>query len=460
MTRRELLGRTILGAHIAVLAACGGDDDEKAEQPRAAPTAPRAAVPKIAVEQVTVRLAAVEDQFLQSVERAIALWNDGGVAGAPAEIRLERATGLRVAPARDMMSFIERAQAGARTFLTEQAAAGTPPDLMFFNPFFDFVWVYRSGLVQPLDRHLQQDRGEPLAGFLSAALDLVRFRGRTLALPVALDVGAARYNSRQFTNAGISLPESGWSRAEFISAAQRLTRDTDNDGKPDAWGFRPEGAFANWLPFVMQEMDEDVVDFDTGAVRLTHPAALRGLQFWDDLGRVHKIMPHGAAVTADAFAANFLALLAGILFWSFTPPSQNLPGQQTSLPRGSRDGTPLMLSAALAMPAAALDPSLAYAALAPLALHLGERLFLPAVTAGQQYIQTPSADYLELALPEQERQLVLDLLATARPSLLATSYYMVQELFPRLTLPLARGEVDVVQAARQGQEWLESYLDE
>ena len=210
----------------------------------------------------------------------------------------------------------------------------------------------------------------------------------------------------------------------------------------------------------MQEMDEDVVDFDTGTVRLMDPAALRGLQFWDELGRVHRVMPHGEAVTADQFDANFLALLAGILFWSFVPPSQDLPGQQTSLPRGSRDGTPLMLSAALAMPAAAPDPALAYAALKPFALHLGERLFLPAATAGLPHIEKPSPDYLDLALPEKERQLVLDLLAAARPSLLATSFLLTHQLFEKLALPLARGDVDVVQAARQGQEWLEKYLNE
>ena len=39
VSRRELLGRTVLGVQILLLAACGGDDDdnEEAEAPRAAP---------------------------------------------------------------------------------------------------------------------------------------------------------------------------------------------------------------------------------------------------------------------------------------------------------------------------------------------------------------------------------------------------------------------------------------
>ena len=281
-----------------------------------------------------------------------------------------------------------------------------------------------------------------------------------MALPVALDVGVARYNPRQFTDAGIPLPDKGWTREDFVGAAQRLTQDTDNDGNVDAWGFRPIGLFANWLPFVLQEMDEDPINFDTGAVRLTDPAALRGLQFWEELGRVHKVMPHGATVTADQFGANFTSLLSGILFWDFLPPSRNLPGQQAPLPTGPRDVTTLTLSGALTIPSVASDAVLSYEVLRPLALNLGERLLLPPVIAGQEFIDNPSSEYLELALPEYERQLVLHLLDTARPSLLATSLVITNELFERLALPLARGEVDVEQAAQQAQNWLKSYLNE
>ena len=463
VSRRELLGRTVLGVQILLLAACGGDDDnEEAEAPRAAPTAPQASVPKLASEPVTLRLASVQDQFAGVVDRSIEQWNEGGVPGAPEDALLERMGGPSpsVAPSRNILVIVESAQAATRTFLTEQESAGTPPDLFLFNRFFDFPWVFRSGLVQPLDRYLQQDQTEPLENFLPSALELVRYQSQTMALPVALDVGVARYNPKQFTDAGIPLPDRGWTREDFVGAAQRLTQDTDNDGNVDAWGFRPIGLFANWLPFVLQEMDEDPINFDTGVVRLTDPAALRGLQFWEELGRLHKVMPHGASVTADQFGTNFTSLLSGILFWDFLPPSHNLPGQQAPLPTGPRDVTTLTLSGALTIPSVASDADLSYEALRPLALNLGERLLLPPVTAGQEFIENPSSDNLELALPEHERQLVLHLLDAARPSLLATSFIMTNQLFQSMVLPLARGEMDVGQAAQEAQNWLQSYLNE
>ena len=137
-----------------------------------------------------------------------------------------------------------------------------------------------------------------------------------------------------------------------------------------------------------------------------------------------------------------------------------LPGQQAPLPAGPRDVTPLSVSQAVAIPAVARDAALSYEVLMPFALHLGEHLLMPPVIAGQQYIEKPTTDYLELMLPPQDRELVFHLLDTARASPLASSLVMTIRLFERLTLPLARGEVDVVQAAQHGQDWLEFYLNQ
>ena len=175
---------------------------------------------------------------------------------------------------------------------------------------------------------------------------------------------------------------------------------------------------------------------------------------------MHKVMPHGASVTADQFSADFTALLSGILFWAFLSPSYNLPGRQAPLPTAPQNITPLMLSGALATPSVATDADLSFEALRPLALNLGEHLLVPPVIAGQQFIEKPTNGYLELMLPEQERGLVLHLLETARPSPLATSFIMTSQLFQSMVLPLARGEMDVGQAAQEAQNWLQSYLNE
>ncbi len=460
VTRRTWLGYALLGAQAVALAACGGDDDEDdAQQPRTAPEAPQASVPKPARETTTLTLASMLVEFGSVVGKAVDEWNRGEFPGASEEILLERLT-IQISSRQGPLESLEHIQERVQAFLAERESAGTPLDVLMVNRLFDFPWAFRSGIIQPLDRLLQQDGNDPLAKFLPPALDLVRFRGQMMALPVSLGAGVARYNPRHFADADLPVPENGWTREGFIAAAQRLTQDTDNDGKVDSWGFRPIDNFVNWLPFVMQETDRDVVDLNTGEVRLTDPAALRGLQFWDDLGRVHGIMPHGADVTADLYSFQFWNRHPSTFFYYFASPASISTGKQAPLPTGPRDVTPLYLGASLAIPASARDAAQSYAALVPLASYLGERFLLPPVISGQEYIEKPQSGYINLMLPEHDRQLAFHALQTARPSPLASSTMMQFQLFEKLTLPLARGEMAVEQAAQEAQNWLQAYVNE
>ena len=458
LTRRRLLGCTIFSAPVLLLAACGGDDEDEAERPRAAPTAAQAAVPP-AREPTTLTVASMLFEFTAMVGKAVAAWNRGEFPGASEDIRLEHLT-IPISSSLGPREFLQDVQERVQGFLAERESAGTPLDLLMVNRLFDFPWAFRSGIIQPLDRLLQQDGNDLPARFLPPALELTRFRGRMMALPVSLGAGVARYNPRHFADAGLPVPDNGWTREEFIAAALRLTQDTDSDGKTDTWGFRPIWNFMNWVPFVLQESDRDVVDFNTGEVRLMEPAALRGLRFWHELGETHGIMPYGPDVTEDLFRFQFWNRHPGIFFYYFGSPASISTGKQAPLPTGPRDVTPLMLGASLAIPTSARDVSQAYAALAPLAIYLGERFLLPPVISGQEYIENPQSGYINLLLPEYDQQLALHVLQTARPSPLASSSMALFQLFDKLTLPLARGEMAVEQAAQEAQLWLQAYVNE
>ena len=459
LTRRAVLGRALMGAQVLLLAACGGDDEEDAEQPRAAPTAPQSGAPP-AREPTTLTVASMLVEFGAVIGKAVDEWNRGELPGASADIRLEHLR-IQISSRGGPLETTEHVQERVQAFLAERESAGMPLDVLMVNRLFDFPWTFRSGIIQPLDnRLLQQDGNDPLARFLPAALELVRFRGQTMALPVSVGAGVARYNPKHFEDAGLPAPDNGWTRDEFIAAAARLTQDTDDDGKIDTWGFRPIWNFMNWLPFVLQETGRDVVDLNTGEVRLMEPAALRGLQFWDDLGRTHGIMPHGADVTADLYRFEFWYRHPSTFFYYFSSPASISTGKQAPLPAGPHDVTPLILGASLAIPAGARDSALSYQALAPLAIYLGERFLLPPVISGQEYIEKPQFGFTNLMLPEHDRQLAFHVLETARPSPLASSAMALFHLFEKLSLPLARGEMAVEQAAQEAQNWLQAYVNE
>ena len=456
MTRRELLGRTLMGAQVTLLAACGGDDEDEAEQPRAAPTAPQASVPKLSRETVVLTLATSRGGG--PLREAVRQWNEGNIFGVPDNVELQDA-GLTFSTSGNL----EASQDALASALTASISAGTIPDMMAFDWQIDFPWLFKINLLQPLDRLMQQDDRQPAEQFFPQAAQLVRYQGQTMALPTRVTAGVARYLPDLFSNANAAAPHAGWTRDDFITAAKQLTQDTDGDGTVDQWGFAISHFYPDWLPFVLHETGRDVIDLDTGAVHLADPAALRGLQYWDELGRVHGIMPHGQELHANQprIRGPYRPSRSGILFQTAFETSPTDGRNLAAIPTGPMDGTPLMLFDIVAIPTGARDVDLSYEALVPLALHSGERSKLPTVKASLQHIMTPgSRDHINLLFLEQDREIILNILNTAQPSYLASSNVMNSWLFANLTLPLARGEIGVEQAAQQAQNWLQSYLNE
>ena len=456
MTRRKLLGRTLMGAQVILLAACGGDDEDDAEQPRAAPTAPQASVPKLSRESVILTLAASRGGG--PLWEAVRQWNEGNIPGVPDNVELQDAeltfsTSANPKPTQDAVA----------TALSARNSAGTVPDMMAFDWLIDFPWLFKSNLLQPLDRFIQNDPSQPLEQFFPQSVKLVRYQGQTMALPIRVTAGVAQYLPDLFSQASAVPPQLGWTRDDFVTAAKQLTQDTNGDGTVDQWGFGISHYYADWLPFVLQETGKDVIDLETGAVHLTDPAALRGLHYWDELGRVHSIMPYGQEVLTHppGIRRPYRASRTGILFQTSFEISSSGGRELAQIPAGPMAGTPLFLFDVLAIPAGARDPELSYGASIPLALHFGERSRLPTVKASLQHIVTPtSRDHLDLLFLEQQREIILNILSTAHPSYLASSNAMNNWLFNNLTLPLARGELGVEQAAQQAQNWLESYLND
>lgn len=456
LTRREWLGRTLLGAQLLLLAACGGDDVDDDQEARAAPTAAQDAVPQPSKDKETLTLAMFRRQgpMLEAIRHV----NEGKVADVPANIELQEAS-LTYSTTGNL----EATQDAFAAALSASISAGTVPDLMVFAWQVDFPWLFKSNILHPLDRFIQNDASQPLEQFFPQSVKLVRYRGQTMALPTRVTAGVAQYLPSFFSQANVDPPQMGWTRDDFVAAAKQLTQDTNGDGTVDQWGFGISHFYADWLPFVLHETGKDVIDLENGTVHLADPAALRGLQYWDELGRVHGIMPYGQEIPSHqpAIRRPYRASRTGILFQTAFEIGSTDGRELAPIPAGPMPGTPLMLFDVTAIPAGARDLDLSYQVLAPLALHFGERSRLPTVKSSLKHISAPgSRDHLDLLFLEHQREVVIDILNAAHPSYVASSNAINSWLFSNFTLPVARGEVDVQQAAQQAQEWLQSYLSE
>ena len=444
MTRREWHASALLGAKTLLLLSCGGDDENEQEQ-REEPSSRVGVGVDAAKESQQFTLAVLDHPLMVTPgQKAIQEWTKGNVPGAPQGTSLQH---VKVPM-----------QGGARDFLTSQAAGGVSADFIWLPHWEDVPDLFKTGLLAPLDRWLQADGHRPLEVFAEEARRLVRFRAQTLALPIAIAPGVLAHNALRFERATVAAPTLDWTWEDFIEAAKRLTEDSDGDGTPDRWGFVAAAYFPDWLPFLLQE-GGSVADLDTGEIGMDGPASLRALSAWDDLGRVHGILPYGTGVTVKKLQGYNDLFQRGMffsLFFQYLPEHWRLV---SPLPTGSRNTTPLVLTESLAIPDAAQGER-AYEVLVPLASWLGERRALPAATAGWKFIKSPDRDHFDLVFPESTQDTVLQALANAKASHVASSPAMTNALFNIVTYRLARDEVGIEQAIEQATNWLRSYVSE
>lgn len=442
MTRRELLGSALYGLSIALVLSCGSDKEDRSSPDEPGSRQGSVVVPPKETQQFTL---AVLDTPLAVTpgQNAIQAWTEGHIPGAALGTELQ----LTKVPM----------AGGIRDFLGSQAASGVAVDLMWLPHGEDMPDLFKSGLLAPLDRWLEADQSRPLEAFAEEARHLVRSRAQTFALPLAIAPVVLAHNSTRFESANLAAPTSDWKWIDFIEAGKALTEDVNGDGTTDRWGFMALGRFPEWVTFLLQE-DVAIANLDSGQVGMEGPASVRALSAWDDLGRVHGILPYGPDVSVARLQGLINISQRGMLF---TVQFNFLPMQWrtvTPLPAGTRSVTPLILTEALAVPNAAQGEDV-YEALVPLAHWIGERRVLPATTAGWQFIKKPDRDHFNLVFSEPTQDTLLHALNNAKASHVASSPGLSQALFNIVTYRLARGEVSVEQAIEQAQNWLQSYVN-
>ncbi|NBE52886.1 ABC transporter substrate-binding protein [Streptomyces boluensis] len=105
------------------------------------------------------------------------------------------------------------------TKLQTQAAGGDQPCIVSMQslrlPGF-------AELMEPLDEHVKKGGVD---GFEPAAVEALRYDGKTYALPMDLAAMVVYYNKDAFAKAGVKEPGEGWKVADFERAAKSLTRN-------------------------------------------------------------------------------------------------------------------------------------------------------------------------------------------------------------------------------------------
>jgi len=136
--------------------------------------------------------------------------------------------------------------------------------------------------------------------------------GDLYALPNTAGITVLYYNKDLFDASGVSYPTDNWTYDSLLTAAIRLTKDTDGDGEIDQWGLLIDNGMYTALETVLHSFGGGVLSGDHTRAILDDPHSIGGLRFWYNLVHKYKVslLPSNTSVQpAEGFARGVAAMV-------------------------------------------------------------------------------------------------------------------------------------------------------
>jgi len=195
-----------------------------------------------------------------------------------------------------------------QTKLKTLIAAGQPPDLFWCGD----VWVaYLQPFLYDLTPFVERDAGEyHLDDIYPALRQACQWSGRWYYLPRFFNVSLLYYNKGLFDAAHEPYPTANWTWADYVSAAEKLTR-RDSNGTVLTWGSTiVTGWWGEWYILVRQAGGQ-LFNPQVTSCELNSPQAIEGMTHYADKIFRYKISPSPGYGPANGFASGKFAMEFG-----------------------------------------------------------------------------------------------------------------------------------------------------
>lgn len=119
--------------------------------------------------------------------------------------------------------------------LSQKALKGELPDVFMVLPE-DFNIFSSVGVLKNLDSFIKSDAGFDPDAYYEGSYDAGEFNGSQYALPYESVPTLMFVNKTLLQKEGIKMPENQWTWDDFYKICQKVTKDTDGDGRIDQFG--------------------------------------------------------------------------------------------------------------------------------------------------------------------------------------------------------------------------------
>ena len=189
-------------------------------------------------------------------------------------------------------------------------AGGNPPDVFAMDAPLYPDWQSR-GVLLNLQPYIDKDP-TVLDGFYPVTLEAYKKADGYYGLPRDFQTIVLFYNKDMFDAAGVAYPTDSWTMDDLRKAAKELTKDSDNDGVIDQWGFSTDlyDMELFWSEAVWG-FGGEIINPEGTQTLLTDGKARDAWNFIADMAVTDKSMPdpeQAAQYGNDVFAAGKAAM--------------------------------------------------------------------------------------------------------------------------------------------------------
>jgi len=197
-------------------------------------------------------------------------------------------------------------QSDYRKRLAADITAGSPADVVLFN-YRLYAAYAKAGALEPLNKYFEKSKLIKEADFYPQSIQAFKWQGEQMCIPQNISSLVVYYNKELFDQAGVAYPATGWSWDVFTTAAQALTKDTNDDGETDQFGAGIAPELIRIAPFIWQ-VGGEIVDNETSPQVLTVASAeaLHAADFFFGLQTKLHVVPNLEQETSQDSEARFI----------------------------------------------------------------------------------------------------------------------------------------------------------
>lgn len=184
-------------------------------------------------------------------------------------------------------------------------AAGSPPDVIFIGEKAS-EFASRDALLD-LTPYIEKDKEEiGISDIYPQFLELCKYKGKYFALPVNAGSDVIFYNKNIFDKAGLKYPDETLTYTGLVDIAQKLTGDTDGDGRIDQYGLYVTWNWW-WVSGHILKWGGDLFNSDLTKCLFDRPENIEAIRYYSDLIKKYKVSPSPVELKTQGDTQLFMA---------------------------------------------------------------------------------------------------------------------------------------------------------